>query len=158
MKYFTIEEFIKSSTADKYGIDNTPEQWQINNIIEFVNNLLDPLREAWAEHCRHYNLGSPAIKVTSGVRSKALNKKLGSSNTSSHYYGSAVDMVPANGKLKEFKDFCIFWLKDKSFDQLISENENEKGVPKWMHLGYKRYDGVKRHQFMYMVNNKYYNI
>ena len=49
MKYFTISEFIKSDTARKLNIDNTPTEYQKNNAIEFINNLLDDLREAWGD-------------------------------------------------------------------------------------------------------------
>jgi putative chitinase len=121
-----------------------------------LNNLLDPLREAWGEYCVQNNLGNPALRVSSGIRSKKLNEKVGGSETSSHYIGSAADLIPYNKKLQKFKLFCIDWLRDKEFDQMISENENSKGVPQWIHIGYKRYDGSKRHQFKKMVNNKYY--
>lgn len=156
MKYFTLEEFTRSETAKKYNIDNTPTQYQINNMEEMVNNLLDPLREDWGEYCKQNNLGNPALRVSSGIRSKKLNEKVGGSNTSSHYIGFAADLVPYNKKLKEFKLFCIEWLKNKEFDQMISENENSKGVPQWIHIGYKRYDGTHRKQYLKMTKNKYY--
>ena len=47
MKYFTLQEFIKSDTAIRLGIDNSPSEIQQKNVIEMVENLLDPLREAW---------------------------------------------------------------------------------------------------------------
>lgn len=158
MKYFNIDEFTKSDTAKKRGIDNTPEQWQVDNVEEFVNIMLDPLREDWEKYCKNNNLGNPAIIVSSGIRSKALNNAVGGSKTSSHYYGFAADLIPKNGRLKEFKDFCIYWLKDKVFDQMISEDENTKGVPGWIHLGYKRYDGSQRKQFLRMKNGVYSTI
>ena len=48
--------------------------------------------------------------------------------------------------------------KDKKFDQFISEDENSKGVPGWIHIGYMRYDGVQRKEFKKMVNGIYYDI
>ena len=42
------------------------------------------------------------------------------------------------------------------FDQLISEKENENGVPNWMHVGYKHPDGRQRRQFLSMVNGSYF--
>lgn len=150
MKYFTIEEISVNQTD--------LENWQIDNAITLVENLLDPLREAWAEYCTMNSLGTPALRITSGIRSLAYNKKVGGSKTSSHLYGYAVDLVPMNGKLKEFRDFCIYWLKDKKFDQFISEDENSKGVPGWIHIGYMRYDGSQRKEFKKMVNGIYYYI
>ena len=158
MKYFTLQEFIISDTAKKLNISNIPEPWQIDNINELVDNLLDPLREDWMNYCKINNLGSPGIRVNSGVRSVALNDAIGGSKTSAHMYGFAADIVPLNGKMMEFKKFCVNWLQNKSFDQFISEDENNKGVPSWIHLGYKNSNNIQRRQFLKMVNNKYYSL
>lgn len=155
MKYFTMNEFIESDTANKYGVDNTPTEKQKNNVVEFVNNLLDPLREAWGNYCKENKLGTPALKVSSGIRSKVLNKLVGGSNTSAHFLGYAADLIPYNGKLFIFKKFCMNWLQDKNFDQFISENEHN-GIPSWIHIGYKNSAGRFRKQYKYMTNNKYY--
>lgn len=157
MKYFTLKDFIVSEKAKKLGIDNTPTALQKANVIEFVNNLLDPLREAWGVYCKNNNLGIAAIKITSGIRCKALNEAVGGSTTSPHYIGYAADIVPYNGKLLEFKNFCINWLSDKDFDQFISEDERN-GIPRWIHIGYKNNAGLFRKQYKYMINNKYYTI
>lgn len=158
MKYFTMDEFIRSETAKKYGIDNTPTEYQKNNVIEMVDNLLDPLREAWAVECNKYKLGTAAISVSSGIRSKALNEAVGGSKTSAHYLGYAADLVPCNGNLRHFKKFCVNWLFDKDFDQFISEDEDKNHVPRWIHIGYKNSAGQFRRQYMYMVNDKYYSL
>lgn len=154
-KYFTIGEFIESEIARERGIDNTPEQWQIDNCVEMIDTLLDPLRESWAVECKEQGYGTPALKVSSGIRSKALNEAVGGSATSSHYIGSAVDLVPYNGKLKKFKSFCYHWLKDKVFDQMISESESVDGTPQWLHIGFKRYDNSRRKQFLSNVGKEY---
>lgn len=155
MKWFKISDFIESDTAKEKGIDNTPEQWQIDNCIEMVENLLDPLREAWAEYCSAELLGTPAIGVSSGIRSKALNKAVGGSNTSSHFVGYAADIYPYNGKLKKFKKFCHKWLKGQEYDQMISEKESADGTPRWIHIGYKRADGSQRRQMLSNVGDLY---
>lgn len=156
MKYFSIKEFTRSNTAVRLGIDNTPTQYQIDNATEFINNLLDPLRECWTAYCNMYGLGTGSITVTSGIRSKALNDAIKGSSTSAHCRGFAVDMVPANGFMPEFKKFCITWLQDKQFDQFISEDEDKNGTPGWIHLGYKSPNGSQRKQMLIMKNNKYY--
>ena len=153
-----MEEFIRSNEAKKRNIDNTPTEYQKNNVIEMVENLLDPLREAWAIECKKYKLGTPAIRVSSGIRSKALNEAVGGSKTSAHYHGWAADLVPCNGNLKQFKKFCINWLFDKDFDQIISEDEDKNHVPNWIHIGYKNGSGKQRQQYLYMINNKYYTL
>ena len=63
MKYFTIAELCKSTTA-------------------LVNNVLDPLREWY---------GKP-ITVNSGFRCPALNKAVKGSATSQHMTGQAADI------------------------------------------------------------------
>lgn len=155
MKYFTLNEFIQSDKAKQLKIDNTPSKYQERNIVEMVNNLLDPLREDWGKYCIKHKLGSGAIRVTSGVRSTALNNAVGGSKTSAHYHGYAADLVPYNGNLKEFKKFCIEWLMDKDFDQVIFEEE-QNNIPRWIHIGYKHSIGKQRRQFMYSIKGKYY--
>ena len=156
MKYFTIEEFTRSETAKAKGIDNTPSEWQRNNIIDLVENLLDDLREDWGIYCKMYNLGTGAIRVSSGVRNDALNKAVGGSKTSAHTHGWAADLVPYNHQMMHFKRFCRDWLKNRAFDQMISEEEDYRGVPRWVHIGYKNRQGNQRRQFLTMKNGKYY--
>ena len=155
MKYFKIEEF----TGSKLDNENF-DSWQLDNVEELVDNLLDPLREAWEVYCKKHKLGTPALRISSGVRTKVKNEIVGGSKTSSHLYGYAADIVPYNGKLMKFKLFCIEWLKDKSFDQFISEDEDATGTPRWIHIGYKRYNGVMRRQFLKKLvgSDKYINI
>lgn len=160
MKYFTMDEFINSETAEKYKINNKPNLIYKNNIIQFVNNLLDPLREAWGIYCQKNNLGKEGIIISSGFRSYELNQKIGGSQTSAHSYGWAADLQPSNGEFKEFKKFCIKWLKDKNFDQFISEEEIN-GTPHWIHLGYRSMRHGQRKQFLYTTQkepNKYITI
>lgn len=113
MKHFTISELTHSTKARELHIDNTPFSYEVvNNLTDLVNNLLDPIREAW---------NAPMI-ITSGYRSDALNKAVGGSKTSAHRYGLAVDVVPEN--MADFDKFAAFvkdYIKDKEYDQLILE-------------------------------------
>ena len=121
MQYFTIEELCKSETAQKLKIDNTPSDQIVYNLTLLVECLLDPLREAW---------GSP-ILVNSGYRCPVLNKAVGGAKTSAHLCGFAVDIIPKNGKMREFQKFVIDFLKDKFWDQCILE---QSGNTEWIHL------------------------
>lgn len=140
MKYFTIQELCKSSTADKLGIDNSPYELIEEHLQDMVDNLLDPLREAW---------GGP-IRVTSGYRCGKLNSAIGGSPTSSHQWGYAVDLQPVTGSVNHFARFVFKWLKDNNipFDQFIIENDA------WVHLGYKYRDGRQRGQYLKAKKNK----
>lgn len=120
MKYFTIEEMTKSSTATAKHIDNTPNQTAIDNLTKLIEIVLDPLREWY---------GKP-IRVNSGYRCKVLNKAVGGSDTSQHRLGEAADITvgtkKGNKKLFEY-------IKDNlPFDQLINESNFS-----WVHVSYR---------------------
>ena len=143
MTYFTINELIASDTAKAKGIDNSPTTEVRANLVALIETLLDPLREAWK---------SP-IKVTSGYRCPELNRtrEIRGSSTSAHLYGLAADIVPVNGRIKEFKEFCANYFSDKRqrFDQVILETKvKENGKSEWVHIGLKTKDGRKRGQLM----------
>lgn len=119
--YFTIEEMTASATAKKLKIDNTPPD-DIKKNLQKTIAFLNPLREAWGS----------AIRVSSGYRCQELNKAVKGSTTSMHPKGYAADLIPANGKMKDFKKFIQEYLKDKNFDQCITERS---GSTEWIHIG-----------------------
>lgn len=86
MKYFSYSEFFKSDTAEKYQVNNIPEDAQLSqvlgNIKALVSNVLDPLRAM---------IGRPII-ITSGYRSRQVNELVGGSKTSQHLSGRAADI------------------------------------------------------------------
>ena len=156
MKYFTLQECIYSATAEARGIDNTPSPEIEAHIVESVETLLDPLREAWEAYCRQHNLSGVGINISSGYRCPKLNAAVGGSSTSAHMSGYAFDLVPTNRQMRTFKRFCREWLAGKAFDQLISEGEDNSGMPSWMHVDYKHPDGAQqRRDMMSMINGKY---
>ena len=83
MKYFSIEELVKSATAERLAIDNTPPRAAQRMLTILVEQLLDPIR-------RRY--GAPII-VTSGYRCPALNTAVGGVTNSHHIVGCAADIV-----------------------------------------------------------------
>lgn len=128
MKYFTIAEFCKSETADQLGIDNRCKKEHVANMTALVDNVLDPLREAY---------GKP-ITVNSGFRCPALNKAVKGSATSDHMNGRAADIT--GGSPKENKR--LFYLIQElglPFDQLIDEKHFA-----WVHVSYRGKDNRKQ--------------
>lgn len=121
MKYFTIEEMTKSSTATAKHIDNTPNQTAIDNLTKLIEIVLDPLREWY---------GKP-IRVNSGYRCEALNEAVGSkAKKSQHLYGEAAD-ITVGSKTENEKLFN--YIKDNlPFDQLINESNFS-----WVHVSYR---------------------
>lgn len=158
MKHFDIQECTRSETAKAKNINNTPGAEHLAHIVETVETLLEPLREAWEDYCHDAGLGTPGIRISSGYRGPALNAAVGGSTTSAHCHGYAFDLIPLNKKMTEFKSFCRKFLADRPFDQLISEGENEAGLPSWIHVGYKSPRGEQRRQFLSMRGGEYFPI
>ena len=62
-KHFKLEEFTKSITATRKGIDNTPGAGEIKNLENLCYEILEPLRAKFDK----------PITITSGYRSPALS-------------------------------------------------------------------------------------
>ena len=146
-KYFSLEEFTRSDTARRLGIDNTPTPEHIQNLSDMCVNLLDPIREAW---------GRPLI-VTSGYRGYKLSAAVKGSKTSAHCFGLAADITPADtNEMDEFKIFAPKFLKQSGlpYDQYIDET-NLKGN-EWCHFGYKDRKSSQRRQNLITPDGKNY--
>lgn len=123
-KYFRMSEMLYSSTAERLHIVNTPNKEEMEHLEELMV-FLDRIREAWGS----------GIVVSSGFRCKELNKAVGGVSNSAHLQGYAADIVPANGKMKEFKEFIVKWAKGKEYDEILLE-KNSKGS-EWVHVAIK---------------------
>lgn len=135
MKYFTINELCASSTAKAKNINNTPSESIKAHLKEFVENLLDPIRE---------ELGYPII-VNSGYRCLALNKAVGGAPTSAHTIGYASDIhCKAESLAKMYSRILNFLTRNNiPYDQLIYERSK---TSVWIHIGYKNQKGLQRKQ------------
>lgn len=120
MKYFTIAELCRSNTADRLGIDNRCKEEHATNLMALVNNVLDPLREAY---------GKP-ITVNSGYRCEKLNKQVGGAKTSDHLKGMAADITGGNPKENK-RLFALIQELGLPFKQLINESNFA-----WVHISY----------------------
>lgn len=121
----SLSEVIASDTAKRLGIENTPNDTQIENLKIIANEIFQPLRD---------HFGVP-IFVSSGFRSYKLNKAIGGSTTSQHGKGQALDLdADRFGAVTNSQIF--HYIKDNlSFDQLIWESGNET-EPAWVHVSY----------------------
>ena len=131
MKYFTIEEMTKSSTATAKGIDNTPTKEVEDNLIKLIEAILDPLREWY---------GKP-IRVNSGYRCEALNSAIGGAKNSQHTTGMAADIDA--GSVEENKKLFDYIKDNLEFDQLIDEKHLS-----WVHISY--HENNNRKQVLYL--------
>lgn len=121
MKYFTLKELTRSSTAEAEKLDNTPDKTAEANLTKLVDNVLDPLREMY---------GKPII-ITSGYRSPEVNKIVKGAKTSQHKLGEAADI---SGGSKEENKKLFNLIKDNlDYDQLINEYDYS-----WIHVSYRK--------------------
>lgn len=132
MKYFTIDEMVRSETARKLRINNSPSEKIEFNLREFIETILDPLREDW---------GSP-IYVNSGYRCPRLNSAVGGARYSGHMYGWCADLR-VKGNIREFAEFIKRWMLKNgySWDEIIFERS---GSSEWVHFAWKGYGGRQR--------------
>jgi len=121
---FTIQEYIKSQTALRQGIDNTPTEEHMGNATALFRNVVQKVRDQFG-----------VTVINSGYRGEALNEAVGGSSTSQHCKGEAVDIeCPGTPNYDIAK-----WIEDNlDFDQLILEFYTP-GVPDsgWVHVSYK---------------------
>ena len=105
-EHFTLRELVKSQTAARMGIDNTPDSFAVAYMERLCRDILEPVRE-------HY--GVP-FSPSSGYRSPELCEAIGSSRKSQHAKGQAADFeVPGIDNLE-----LAEWVQDNlDFDQLI---------------------------------------
>jgi len=121
---FSLAELVKSETALRKGLDNTPTPEVITNLQKLADNVLQPVRN-------HYG---KSVKINSGYRAPEVNASVGGSKTSDHCKGQAADIEitgVANGDLAQ-------WIVDNlKFTQVILEFYT-KGVPDsgWVHVSY----------------------
>ena len=124
MKYFSTEEMTASATALREGIDNRPNKCAFHLLHVLVDQLLDPIREAWGE----------PIVVSSGYRCKELNALVGGAKNSHHLLGCAADIIAGN-KADHRRLFNLIQQMQQQgqirFTQLVWE-----GYGRWIHISY----------------------
>ena len=123
-KHISYKEAVKSNTALRLNIDNTPGAYEITNMNGIAHNIIEPLRE-W--------VGGP-IKINSFFRCVELNKAIGGSSKSQHCQGRAIDIDDTYGHKTNAEMYE--WVKENlDFDQMIWEFGTEKN-PDWVHISY----------------------
>lgn len=124
-EHFSLAEMLRSGTAIRYGIANIPTERDIENLRSLCLAVLEPLR---------YRFGR--IIITSGFRSKALNKRVGGAQNSQHMLGEAADIHVTNPEVA--RKYAQFIIKNTDFDQLIYEPAVAGGNkrPHWLHVSH----------------------
>jgi zinc D-Ala-D-Ala carboxypeptidase len=141
--HFSLAEMTRSQTASRMGIDNTPDDDQLQCLTELCISILEPVREEFG-----------ALTPSSAFRCAQLSEAIGSSSKSQHCQGRAADFEVMGVDNFELAS----WIKDNlSFDQLILEfYKDEDPNSGWVHCSYVsedenrqevlRYDGKAYHR------------
>ena len=106
---FSYRELTASATADAHDINNTPDDEELHYLARLCDEILEPLRE---------RLGP--IQVTSAYRCIALNRAIGSKDSSHHVEGRAADI-----KIKGAKPLHVceaIAAMGLPFEQVIAEH------------------------------------
>ena len=123
-KHISYKEGIKSNTAMRLNIGNSPEEYHLGNMNAVAINVFEPLRE-WV---------NGPIKINSFYRSVALNKAIGGSSRSQHCEGRAMD-IDDTFRYKTNAEMYKYIKENLSFDQMIWEFGTDKN-PDWVHISY----------------------
>lgn len=117
--HFSRDEFVRSQTATRLGIDNTPPAEAWDNLQALALTVLEPARIA---------LGP--IHIDSGYRCGPLNTAIGGAVSSQHLFGEAADIVPTDCSMGDLFRWVV---AHTPFDQAIWEFGGE-----WVHVSHKR--------------------
>lgn len=124
--HFNWEEYIRSTTADKYKINNTPTN---ETIIDNCNYTLQRLEEIRQQY-------NKPIYINSGYRCERLNKLVGGKVNSLHLKGLAVD-------LRYDVELLSFLIQKCHYDKLIIETSK---TTKWLHIQFCKDKSKERNQ------------
>lgn len=123
-KNISFKEAIRSNTAKRLNIDNSPNSYQISNMVGTALKVFEPLRE-W--------VGGP-VKINSFFRCEKLNRAIGGAKRSQHMEGRAMDLDDTFGH-KTNAEMFHYIKNNLSFDQLIWEFGDSEN-PDWIHVSY----------------------
>jgi zinc D-Ala-D-Ala carboxypeptidase len=142
-KHITYKEATRSVTALRLGIENVPNEYELQNMELIAEKVFEPLRRA---------VNGP-IKINSFFRCEELNKAIGGSSKSQHCQGRAIDIDDVYGYVSN--SYMYYYIKDNlDFDQLIWEFGTDT-EPDWVHVSYVDGDSNrKRCLLAYKENGK----
>ena len=142
-EHISYREGVYSTTATRLGIDNTPNDEQLENMELVAEEVFEPLRAY---------VGGP-IKINSFFRSPKLNTAIGGSSKSQHCKGQAIDIDDTFGKATNAEMYR--WIKENlEFDQMIWEFGDDDN-PNWVHVSYvSKEDNRNRCLKAYKENGK----
>jgi len=131
-EHISKKEATFSATATRRGIDNTPGEYELQNMELIAEKVFEPLR-------KHVN---GPIKINSFYRSEELNQAIGGSSRSQHCQGRAMDLDDTYGYMSN-ADMYNYIKDNLDFDQMIWEFGTEEN-PDWVHVSYVDADSNRK--------------
>ena len=119
----TLSEAIRSETAKRKYIDNTPAGIVVDNLKLTAEKIFQPIRDHFKK----------PIYVSSMYRCERLNGIIGGAPHSKHITGQAID-IDNDGTDVSNKDIFNYIKDNLDFDVLIWEFGDES--PSWVHCSY----------------------
>ena len=137
--HFTLQEFTRSQTASRLGIDNTAPEEVKKRLKTLAKAVLEPVRS---------HFGKP-VRISSGYRCLALNEAIGSKSNSQHILGFAADFeIPGVPNI----DIAMWVSKNLQFDQCLLEFWSPKDPSAgWVHVSYR--EGDNRNMILTITQN-----
>ena len=125
--YFTVEDLIKSNTANRQGIDNQPSE-EIRKELEVTACKLNIIG-------LYAQMKGATIRVTSGYRCPRLNALVGGVKNSLHMQGRAVDFfVVSDDKIKHELYEALVQEKNREILRICELIE----YTNFIHVGFKK--------------------
>jgi hypothetical protein len=128
---FTLEEL---TFTDHRQFDNTPNDEELANLVRLAN-FLEQVKEA---------LGGVPVFINSAFRSEAVNRAVGSKDTSQHRHGCAAD-IRVNYKTP---DEVVQVIMDSglAYDQVIREFD------RWTHVSIPNVEGQEARKVALIID------
>ncbi len=93
---FTEEEFLRSETAARMGVSNKWEKDEHRENAKRVSHELQKVRNQFGR-----------LRITSGYRSRRVNKAVGGVSDSLHTQGLAADIFPLDYAIEDVYRWCL---------------------------------------------------
>jgi hypothetical protein len=141
MREVSLKELLFSETATRLNIPNEATDLILINLQTLIYEVINPIINQFGD-----------IKITSGYRSPELCKAIGSSLTSQHTLGQAVDCEVLGVPNKELADWVVNHLE---FDQCILEFWKPEEINSgWVHISYNKSGNRKMYLRAFKANNR----
>lgn len=132
---FTISELVYSDTAINHNINNMPDLRSLDNMLDLIVCLLQPIREKFGP-----------IRVTSGYRCEKVNQLINGAVNSNHKYGCAADIIPLKATFRQVYDFII---SNLDYDECFIEKNNTGAM--WLHVAYRKDNNRRKRNPNYLT-------